>query len=83
MFKPAQYVSEFVSLGVMILMAVAVVSGQANATVNEASAAAAMEFHQATEDRFSIDFDSRLGARAVIITIGVVSDLGQFRGENQ
>jgi len=62
MFKPAQYVSEFVSLAVMILMAVAVVAGQANATANEASAAAAMAFHQSTEDRFSIDFYSRLGA---------------------
>ncbi len=83
MSKPAQYVSEFVSLGVMILMAIAVVAGQANATVKETSASAATEFHQAIEDRFSIDFESRLGTKAVIITIGVVSDLGQFRGENE
>ncbi len=83
MFKPAQYVSEFVSLAVMILMAVAVVAGQANASVKEASTAAAMEFHQAIEDRFSIDFEGRLGAKAVRITIAVVSDIGQFRGENE
>ena len=41
------------------------------------------EIHQAIEDRFSIDFEGQLGARAVIITIGVVSDLGQFRGEKE
>ncbi len=83
MFKPAEYVSEFVSFAVMILMAVAVVAGQASASIEEASAAAATEFHQAIEDRFNIDFEGRLGAKAVIITIGVVSDLGQFRGENE
>ena len=68
MLKPAQYVSKFVSLAVMILMAVAVVAGQTNASV---------------EDRFDIDFEGQLGAKAVIITIGVVSDLGKFRGENE
>ena len=81
MFKPAQYVSEFVSLTVVILMAVAVVAGQVSASIEGASAAT--EFHQAIEDRFNIDFEGRLGAKAVMITIGVVSDLGQFRGENE
>ena len=83
MFKSMQSVSEFLSLSVMILMAVAVVAGQASATAEESSAEAAVEFHQTTEDRFSIDFVGHPGVRAVIITIGVVSDLGQFRGANE
>lgn len=83
MFKRMQTVSEFLSLSVMILMVVAVVAGQASATAEESSAEAAVEFHQTTEDRFSVDFVGHPGVRAVIITIGVVSDLGQFRGENE
>ena len=67
----------------MILMVIAVVAGQANATADGASAAAMTEIHQVIEDRFSVDFEGQLGARAVIITIGVVSELGQFRGENE
>ena len=82
MFKPANYISEFVSISVMLLMAVELIAGQANATVNKAQAAAAMEFHQVIEDRFSIDFEGHLGATAVKITVGVAAELIQIGDEN-
>ena len=82
MFKAANYISEFVSISVMLLMAVALIAGQANATVKEAQAAAAMEFHQVIEDRFSIDFEGHLGATAVKITVGVAAELSQIGAEN-
>ncbi len=82
MFKPAHYISEFVSLSVMLLMAVALVAGQANATVKDTHAAAAIEFHRSIEDRFSIDFEGQLGATAVKITVGVVTDSDHPVGED-
>ncbi len=83
MFKPAHYISEFVSLSVMLLMVVALVAGQANANVKDTHAAAAIEFHRSIEDRFSIDFEGQLGATAVKITIGVAIDSDHPGGEDE
>ncbi len=82
MFKPANYISEFVSLSVMLLMAVALVAGQANATVKDAHAAA-IEVHRSIEDRFGIDFEGQLGATAVKITVGVAIDSDHPGGEDE
>lgn len=88
MFKPANYVSEFVSISVMLLMAIALIAGQANATVDQANVATS-ELQQTTGDRFNIDFEGQLGDKVVKITIGVItelgvnSDLGHFRGEDE
>ena len=88
MFKPANYVSEFVSISVMLLMAIALIAGQANATVDQANVATS-ELQQTIGDRFNIDFEGQLGDKAVKITIGVItelgvnSDLGHFRGEDE
>lgn len=72
MFKPANYVSEFVSISVMLLMAIALIAGQANATVDQANVATA-ELQQTIGDRFNIDFEGQLGDKAVRITIGVIT----------
>ncbi len=88
MFKPANYVSEFVSISVMLLMAIALIAGQANATVDQANVATP-EIQQMTGDRFNIDFEGQLGDKAVRITIGVITklgadaDLSHFRGEDE
>ena len=88
MFKPANYVSEFVSISVMLLMAIALIAGQANATVDQANVATA-ELQQTIGDRFNIDFEGQLGDKAVRITIGVITklgadgDLSHFRGEDE
>ncbi len=88
MFKPANYVSEFVSISVMLLMAIALIAGQANATVDQANVATA-ELQQTIGDRFNIDFEGQLGDKAVRITIGVITklgadaDLSHVRGEDE
>ncbi len=83
MTKPAIHFNDFVSLAVMLLMVVALVSGQATAdqapsnTVTKISPLASMD------DRAKIHLSGYLGEKALQVSIDIVTDLGHFRGEDE
>lgn len=83
MFKPTVQFNDYVSLAVMLLMVVALVAGQADANSGESAKQAASSPVVSLDDRINIDFDGHLSDKAVQISIAVVTDLSQFRGENE
>ena len=84
---PAFKWNDYVSIAVMLLMAVALIAGQADAS----TASTAKEVQKARftspmiddEDRNYIEFSGSVGERAVEISINIVKDLGHFRGEDE
>jgi hypothetical protein len=82
MFKPAIYFNDYVSLAVMLLMIVALVSGQAAArgAVEELSAVSAMP---AFDERSRIELSGYLGDKALKVSIDIATDLSHFRGEDE
>jgi hypothetical protein len=82
MFKPAIYFNDYVSLAVMLLMIVALVSGQAAAkgAVEELSPASVMT---AFDDRAKIELSGYLGDKALKVSIDIATDLSHFRGEDE
>jgi len=82
MFKPATYFNDYVSLAVMLLMIVALVSGQAaaNGAADELSATSAKP---AIDERASIELSAYLSEKALKISIDIATDLSHFRGEDE
>jgi hypothetical protein len=83
MIRPIVRFSDYVSLAVMLLMVVALVTGQADASSyanGEESPVAAIA---AMEDRINIDFEGQLSDTALKISIAIVTDLSHFRGEDE
>lgn len=75
--------NEYVSLAVMILMVVALVAGQADASTEGAELKRQASPIAAVGDRITIDFDGQLGDAALKVSIAVVTDLSHFRGEDE
>ena len=83
MSKPSIHFNDYVSLAVMLLMVVALVTGQADASGKGAEKALSVAPITAMDDRINIDFDGRLGDKALQVTIAIVTDLSHFRGEDE
>lgn len=83
MFKPAIYFNDYVSLAVMLLMIVALVSGQATANGAEAEDFPTMAPIVGIDDRAIIELSGYLGDTALKVSVDIVTDLGHFRGEDE
>jgi len=75
--------NEYVSLAVMILMVVALVAGQADASTDSAELKRPASPITALDDRINIDFDGQLGGAVLKVSIAVATDLSHFRGEDE
>lgn len=76
MFKPAEYVNEVAGLIVMLLMTIALITGQADAADREADIAASIEQRQSAADQFIITI-------AVVTHQDAVTDLDTMRGADE
>jgi hypothetical protein len=83
MFKTSLQINDYVSLAVMLLMVVALVAGQADASAYAADLGKSVASPAAPDERVNIDFDGHLGDAAFRVSIAVATDLGQLRGENE
>ena len=83
MFKPAIYFNDYVSLAVMLLMIVALVSGQSTANGAGRDDLVTLPAIKAFDDRAKIELSGYLGDKALTISVDVVADLGHFRGEDE
>jgi len=75
--------NEYVSLAVMILMVIALVAGQADASTEVAELKRPASPIAAVGDRINIDFNGQLGDAALKVSIAVATDLSHFRGEDE
>jgi len=83
MGKPTIHFNDYVSLAVMLLMIVALVAGQADASNYVADKASSVAPIAVMDDRLSIDFNGHIGDQALKVSIAVVTDLSHFRGEDE
>jgi len=88
MTKPTFQFSEIVSFTVMLLMIVALVAGQADANLRDASQATAITPSAVFDDHLSIEASGHLGAAVLSMTIDIASDYATaefdyFRGEDE
>ena len=74
MSKPSAYFNEYVSLAVMLLMFVALVAGQADASNYAAKKAISVAPIAILDDRFDIELNGRIGDQVLDISIAVISD---------
>ena len=75
--------NEYVSLAVMLLMVVALVAGQADASGTGAPVTKAGSPVAALNDRININVDGELGDAFLKVSIAVATDLSHFRGEDE
>lgn len=83
MFKTSLQINDYVSLAVMLLMVVALVAGQADASTNATDLGKSVAPIAEVNDRINFGFDGHLGDAAFKVSIAVATDLGQLRGENE
>ncbi len=83
MTKPAVCFNDFVSLAVMLLMVVALVTGQSGAGAYVANKGHSIAPLVTIDNRFNIGLDGHIGDQALKISIAVVNDLSHFRGEDE
>jgi hypothetical protein len=83
MGKPSIHFNDYVSLAVMLLMVVALVAGQADASDYAAEKAVELAPIAVLDDRLNIDLSGQLGDQALKISIAVATDLSHFRGEDE
>jgi hypothetical protein len=80
---PTVHFNDYVSLAVMLLMAIALVAGQSGGSAYAAEDTSSFRHIEAVDDRINIDLDGRLGNTALKVSIAVVTDLSHFRGEDE
>ncbi len=83
MWKPNVQFNDYVSLAVMLLMVVALVAGQADASAYGDDNKTSVSSITGLDHRARIDFEGRLGEKAIEISIAIVTDLSHFRGEDE
>ena len=83
MFKPTVQFSNYFSLAVMLLMVVALVAGQADASAYADGKSMTVTPFATLDNRTKIDFEGQLGEKALQISIAIVTDLSHFRGEDE
>lgn len=83
MWKPNVQFNDYVSLAVMLLMVVALVAGQADASAYADSNSMTVTPIATLDHRTKIDFEGQLGEKALQISIAIVTDLSHFRGEDE
>ena len=81
--RPTIHFNDYVSLAIMLLMSVALIAGQADASVDESESATAIGSIVLFEDRSKLEISGLISEKALEISISVVNDLGHFRGEDE
>ena len=85
--RPTIHFNDYVSLAIMLLMSVALIAGQADASVDESESvyesATAIGSIVLFDDRSKLEVSGLIGEKALEISISVVSDLSHFRGEDE
>ena len=83
MGKPSIHFNDYVSLAVMLLMIVALVAGQADASDYATERAVSVAPISVPDDRLNIDLSGQIGDQALKVSIAIVTDLSHFRGEDE
>jgi hypothetical protein len=83
MGKPSIHFNDYVSLAVMLLMIVALVAGQADASDYAIDKALSVAPIAVMDDRLNIDLSGHIGDQVLKVSISVVTDLSHFRGEDE
>lgn len=83
MFRANVQITEIVSLGVMLMMIVALIAGQSGASADELTSKAKETPVIAVGDHLTFDLDARLGDNALDISLAVVAEISHFRGEDE
>jgi hypothetical protein len=83
MSKPSVHFNDYVSIAVMLLMVVALVAGQADASGDSVEEIAPVTPIVAEDNRLSIDLNGQLTDKALQLSIAIVTDLSHFRGEDE
>ena len=74
MSKSPIHFNDYVSLAVMLLMIVALVAGQADASAYAAKKVLTVAPITLLDDRLNIDFDGHIGDQALKVSISVVTE---------
>ena len=87
MSKSVPYINEIVSLTILLLMALALIAGQADARIHTAAGAKdAMPELKAVEEAsapFRTTIKARINGRPLTISIDAVAELSYFRFEDE
>ncbi len=83
MSKATVQFSDYVSLAVMLLMVVAFVAGQTDASAYAVDNTPPVAPTTRMDDRMNMSFDGHLDGMALHIGIAVATDLSHFRGEDE
>jgi hypothetical protein len=83
MGKPIIHFNDYVSLAVMLLMIVALVAGQADASGYAVDKALSVAPVAVLDDRLNIDINGHIRDQSLQVSIAVVADLSHFRGEDE
>lgn len=83
MSKPFFQSGEIFSLAIMLLMFVALVAGQADATLRATANTTQVEPAAVFEDHLIIDVDSQFGTTVLKIAVDVAADLNYLRNEKE
>lgn len=79
--------NDYISLAVMTLMAVALVTGQADASLDHAAEAKSADSFTIgrliSDDRATLDLSGYLGEQALKVSIEIAADIPHFRGEDE
>jgi hypothetical protein len=74
MSKSPIHFNDYVSLAVMLLMIVALVAGQADASAYAAKKTLSVAPITVLDDRLNIDFDGHIGDQVLKVSISVVAE---------
>jgi len=74
MSKSTIHFNDYVSLAVMLLMVVALVAGQADASAYAVKKVLSVAPIMVLDDRLNIDFDGHIGDQVLKVSISVVSE---------
>ncbi len=77
------HITEFISLAVMLLMVVALISGQSGASAHEFERTVGAMPAAIAGDRMSFNLDGHIGDKALQISFAVVKEFDHFRGEDE
>lgn len=83
MSASTRYFSEFIGLSVLLLMTIALVAGEVDATADVRAQSKQGFSGVFLVEPFQQNFDIQLGQRALSIGIALATDMSHFRGEDE
>lgn len=83
MTRPNVQFSEVIGITVMLMMLLAFAAGRTDAQASEVTDISRLEIAEVARDTYRANLEGRLGEAALKISIDVVTDLSQFRGEDE